>query len=128
MPKQTAPDGDSAPIAGRPGQPRARFALRIFVAGCVALPSGWESGEAAENPALGRYLSVECTACHQLSGKSGGGIPPIIGWPEDQFVAVLASYGRKERGGEVMQTIAARLSDAEMRALAAYFGALSSKP
>lgn len=88
----------------------------------------WGRAEAAGNEVLGRHLSAECTACHQLSGKSVTGIPPIVGWPEDQFTAVLASYGRKERGGQVMQAIAAKLSHGDMTALAAYFGALSPKP
>lgn len=92
----------------------------------VALAGG--RTEAAGNDALGRYLSIECTGCHQLSGKSVGGIPSIIGWPEDQFIAVLAAYGRKERGGQVMQAIAAKLGPDERAALAAYFGRLAPKP
>ncbi|MGX5734735.1 c-type cytochrome [Bosea thiooxidans] len=86
------------------------------------------SGHAAGDPALGAYLASECTACHQLSGRSAGGIPPIIGWPEQQFVAALDAYGRKQRENPVMQTIAARLSREEMAALAAYFGSLKSTP
>jgi len=74
----------------------------------------------ADNKALGQYLASECTACHQLSGASTG-IPPIVGWPKDQFVAVVKSYRAKERDNEVMQTIAARLTDEEIAALAAYF-------
>lgn len=84
--------------------------------------------QAAGDRALGEYLASECTSCHQLSGRSNGGIPPIVGWPQEQFVAVLESYGRKERENAVMQTIAARLSRDDMAALAAYFGALPPKP
>lgn len=100
----------------------------------LALLGGWillvaaEPGDAAGDPALGAYLASECTACHQLSGRSAGGIPPIIGWPEQQFVAALDSYGRKQRENPVMQTIAARLSREEMAALAAYFGSLRPTP
>jgi len=83
---------------------------------------------AAEGQALGRHLALECSSCHQLSGRSAGGIPSIVGWPEAQFVAVLDAYSRREREGQVMQAVAARLSRAEMVALAAYFGALSRKP
>ena len=57
--------------------------------------------------------------------KSTGTRPPvIIGWPEDQFVAVLQSFKRRERDNQVMQTMTSRLSDEEMLALAAYFGSL----
>jgi len=75
----------------------------------------------ADNKALGQFLASECTTCHQLSGESTGGIPPITGWPKNQFVAVLRSYRAKERDNEVMQTIAGRLSDEEIAALAAFF-------
>ncbi|WP_306222332.1 c-type cytochrome [Bosea beijingensis] len=128
MSKQTAPDCYGAHAAGRYGLPNACRSLRILALAGVTLVLGWGPAEAAGNEVLGRYLSAECTACHQLSGKSVGGIPAIIGWPEDQFAAVLASYGRKERGGQVMQAIAAKLSPDDMTALAAYFGALSPKP
>lgn len=103
--------------------PAARFALPGAALLLVAAPV-----QAAGDKALGEYLSSECTSCHQLSGRSTGGIPPIIGWPQEQFVAVLEAYGRKERENQVMQTIAARLSRDDMAALAAYFGALTPKP
>ncbi len=74
--------------------------------------------------ALGQYLSSECVACHQLSGQAAGAIPPIVGWPSEQFVVVIRAYRNKERDNVVMQTIAGRLSDDEIRALAAYFGSL----
>jgi cytochrome c553 len=74
----------------------------------------------ADNKALGQYLASECTSCHQLSGASAG-IPAIVGWPRDQFVAVVKSYRAKERDNEVMRTIASRLTDEEIAALAAYF-------
>ena len=84
--------------------------------------------EAAGDRALGQHLASECTSCHQLSGRSTSGIPPIVGWPEEQFVAVLDAYGSRQRDNAVMQTIAARLSRDEMAALAAYFGALAPQP
>lgn len=103
---------------------RAGFALTGAAALLIcASPAG-----AAGDRALGEYLAGECTGCHQLAGRSSGGIPPIIGWPEEQFVAALDAYGRKQRGSTTMQTIAARLSRDEMTALAAYFGALAAKP
>jgi len=78
--------------------------------------------------ALGEYLSSECVTCHQVTGKSTGGIPSIIAWPEDQFVAVLESFKRRERDNQVMQTLTSRLSNEEMEALAAYFGSLPNQP
>jgi len=92
---------------------------------CVGSGLGFALGSAlpaqADNKALGQFLASECTTCHQLSGESTGGIPPITGWPKSQFIAVLRSYRAKERDNEVMQTIAGRLSDEEIAALAAFF-------
>ncbi|HUS96677.1 MAG TPA: c-type cytochrome [Hyphomicrobiaceae bacterium] len=81
----------------------------------------------AQDKELGQYLSGQCITCHQASGKSNG-IPAIIGWDSDSFVAIMDSYKKKERENKVMQTIAASLSREEITALAAYFGSLKSKP
>jgi cytochrome c len=78
---------------------------------------------ASGDRSLGQYLSAECVTCHQLSGKFDG-IPPIIGWPETSFVEVMNAYRNKDRANPVMQTIAGRLSQDEIAALAAYFGSL----
>lgn len=73
---------------------------------------------------LGQYLSSECVTCHQLSGKQTAGVPAIVGWPEEQFVAVMGAYKNRERENAVMRAIAGRLSKSDIEALAAYFGAL----
>jgi cytochrome c553 len=77
--------------------------------------------------ALGQYLSSECVTCHQVSGQYEG-IPPIIGWPEETFIEILGEYRMKKRSNPIMQTIAGRLSQEEVAALAAYFGSLSPEP
>ena len=56
------------------------------------------------------------------------GIPPIVGWPETNFVEIMNEYRDKKRDNAVMQTIAARLSDDEIAALAAYFGSVQPEP
>jgi cytochrome c553 len=81
---------------------------------------------AAQDVAYGEYLSSQCTTCHQLSGKDKG-IPSIIGWDTESFVAVMGSYKRKERENQAMQTIAASMGDEEIAALAAYFATLKPK-
>lgn len=79
----------------------------------------------ATNLSLGRHLAGECVACHRRDAHVSG-IPSIIGWPPDQFVAVLQSYKARERNNPAMQSVAGSLSDEEMAALAAYFATLKS--
>ncbi len=77
---------------------------------------------------LGKYLSAECVACHQVSGRATGGVPPITGWPEDQFVAVMNAYKENQRDNPVMRTMAGRLAAEDIAALAAYFAAVPPLP
>ncbi|MCZ0734912.1 c-type cytochrome [Phreatobacter sp. AB_2022a] len=102
----------------------ARAAFAGLMAACTVGPSGMAR---AGDRALGEYLAGECVTCHRLSAPARDGIPAIAGWPDAQFVAVLKSYRLKERDNPIMQTVAARLSDEEMEALAAYFGGVAAE-
>ncbi|HEV2572374.1 MAG TPA: c-type cytochrome [Beijerinckiaceae bacterium] len=83
--------------------------------------------QAAGDRALGEYLSTTCVSCHRPDGQSAEGIPSITGWPSDQFVAVLKAYRDKTREHQIMNSLTSGLSDADMDALAEYFGSLSRK-
>jgi len=74
----------------------------------------------------GEYLSSECTACHLLSGKQSN-IPAIIGWEQSSFIAVMRAYKDKELKNKVMQNIAFRLGDKELKSLAAYFATIKPR-
>jgi cytochrome c553 len=102
---------------------RASLAVAAATIGCCA---GDARARAAGDAALGEYLAAECVTCHQLSGQYHG-IPPIVGWPAASFVEILTEYRLKRRANPVMQTVAARLSDDDMAALAAYFGSLPAQ-
>lgn len=99
-------------------------ALAAFL--CQALPGSAHSTDSGieGDPALGAYLSSECVACHQASGVQVAGIPAIVGWPRDQFVAVMQSYRDGHRDNPVMHNVASRLTDEEIAALAVHFGNL----
>lgn len=103
-----------------PSKGSVRRALQFWGFGFCIFTVVFTPEAYADNRALGQYLASECTSCHQLSGASAG-IPAIVGWPKDQFIAVVKSYRAKERDNEVMRTIASRLTDEEIAALAAYF-------
>lgn len=75
------------------------------------------------DPEYGEYLGSECLTCHQQGG-SDQGIPAITSWPEEDFVIAMHAYKQKLRPDPVMQMMAARLSDEEIAALAAYFKGL----
>jgi cytochrome c553 len=69
---------------------------------------------------LGRYLATECMTCHGAS-KADSAIPDIFGKPESLVDERLKAYRDKRLPNEVMQTVASRLKDDEIAALAAYF-------
>lgn len=100
----------------------ALFALPVLMSFCVAsLAQTMASSTRRGDHKLGQYLASECVSCHQVSGRQSDGVPSITGWPDDQFVAVMLSYKNKDRDNQVMQTIAARLSEEDIDALSVYF-------
>ncbi|WP_460272250.1 c-type cytochrome [Celeribacter sp. ULVN23_4] len=73
--------------------------------------------------AFGEYLASECLTCHRHDG-SDQGIPSIVAWPEEDFVAAMHAYRQELRPHPVMQMMAKRLNNEEIAALAAYFATL----
>ena len=71
----------------------------------------------------GRHLAQECTSCHRIDGVNIG-IPSIIGWPHDAFVATMKFYKDGARTNPVMVSVAGSLNDQQVKALATYFGSL----
>ena len=100
----------------------ARLASSLGVA--LALSSTGPA-QAQADKAFGQYLSSECVTCHQLTSRSEG-IPSIVGWPEQRFVAIMDDYRQKRRENPIMQAIAGRLSDQDIAALAAYFASVAA--
>jgi cytochrome c553 len=101
---------------------RHAVAYLLALAAAIWTPAG----AVAADTAFGQYLSSECVTCHQLTGRYDG-IPPIVGWPEQTFIAIMEDYRQKRRDNQAMQTIAARLSDQEIAALAAYFANVTAE-
>ena len=69
---------------------------------------------------LGRYLAQECVTCHRGATPTNA-IPNIYGMVEVTFIQLIKAYREKRLDNAVMQNVAARLKDAEIEALAAYF-------
>ncbi len=74
----------------------------------------------AADAELGRYLASECMPCHGAS-TAASAIPNIFGIAPSAFIEVMKGYRSRELANPVMQTIASRLKDDEIEALAAYF-------
>lgn len=72
------------------------------------------------DPEWGAFLSGDCTACHR-EGAGGEGIPDIVGWPAEAIATSLAAYRSGLGENPTMRTMAQRLSDEEIAALAVYF-------
>lgn len=110
----------------RDGQrPKGRIVMRLRDIGfaMAAMASAPASLADAADKAFGEYLASECVTCHQLAGRYEG-IPPIVGWPTPTFIEAMREYRKRKRANPIMQTVADRLSDEEIAALAAYFGSL----
>jgi cytochrome c len=67
---------------------------------------------------LGRHLASECLTCHRAGGAT---VPALFGMAPPRFTTAIKAYRDRERPNPVMQTIAGRLTDEEITALAAYF-------
>lgn len=75
------------------------------------------AGQASEKVAL-------CAACHGEAGISSAPMwPNLAGQHRDYLEMAITRYRDKQRGDPVMQGQAAGLSDADIRALAAYYAA-----
>ena len=71
----------------------------------------------------GRHLAQECTTCHRMDGADNG-IPAIVGWETERFVATIEFYRSGERTNPVMVSVVKSLDAAQVRALAAYYASL----
>lgn len=113
------PDGTAGAhtriLKGRAPRDSAIAATLSFLA-AIAAPTIAHTADVE----LGRYLSSECTTCHGAA-KADSTIPNIHGLAETHFVEVIRAYRAKALPNPVMQTIAGRLRDEEIAALAAYF-------
>ena len=85
-----------------------------------ALPAMISGAQAAADLELGRYLATECMTCHR-PGAATAAIPNIYGVEPSTFADVMKGYRDKRLANPVMQTIAGRLNDDDIAALALFF-------
>ncbi len=97
------------------------------IAAFVAEEGGLRSdGKPAASAAAtrGQARAAVCTACHGARGDSAGPAwPNLAGQQADYLEHALADYKAKERQDPVMQGQAARLTEQDIRDIAAFFAA-----
>ena len=85
---------------------------------------------AKADPAKGSATATAvCAACHTTDGSRGSAANPIIqGQHPDYIAKQLADFKSGKRASPIMKPIAASLSEADMKNVAAFYGAKQAKP
>ena len=97
-----------------------RSVLSLVLPGLLVLaPAAHAEGDRE----YGEYLSAECVTCHQAKDVDAQ-IPVINGMHKDSFMALMKAYRAEELENPTMRTIAKRLTDEDLAALAAYYASL----
>ena len=103
----------------------ATLLLTVTLAATAAPAEGLRGGD----PIRGRGLSGECAACHDGDGRTRFGIyPRIAGQTYDYLLLSMKEFRSKERHQSYAATLmwpsVAKLSDQDLRDLAAYYSSL----
>ena len=109
-----------------PGAAAGRWSVHLSwptghaIAACLLMIAIGVTASYGADAELGRYLSAECMTCHGTA-TADTTIPNIVGLSRAHFAEVLRAYRAKARPNPVMQTVAGRLNDDDIAALALYF-------
>ncbi len=96
---------------------RSSFAAALVLAAALPAP-------AAPDAAAGRQKSEACAACHGPGGNSTNpAVPSLAAQPPLYIVYQLIQFREGRRKNEQMSPFAARLTDDDMKDIAAYFSA-----
>ncbi len=78
---------------------------------------------AAAAPVVSPPGAASCTGCHAANAKIETGVPRIAGRNPAEIVAAMEAFRSGQKPATVMDRIAKGFSDAEIRAIAEWFGA-----
>ena len=97
--------------------------LRIALAAAVFI-AGLSTAQAEPDV---RTLANSCAICHGTDGKPPpDALPRLAGMPKAEFIDAMIEMKNKPNEGRLMSVIARGFSDAEIRALAAYFAKIQA--
>jgi cytochrome c553 len=107
---------------------RLLCSLSVASAGFGALAA--EPAASAPEPAKGAAISTAvCAACHSNDGSRGSAANPIIqGQHPDYLVKQLDEFKTGKRDNAIMRAMAAPLSEADMKNVAAFYAGKQAKP
>lgn len=74
--------------------------------------------------ASGAMLGNTCAGCHGTHGVSAGAAPSLKGLPTDYLKQAMHDFKSDKRPATIMNRIAKGYSDADIDAMAAYFGGM----
>ena len=110
----------------------AAFAITVALAATLALPAYANEPAAAPKADLakGQEISTNvCAACHANDGSRGSPANPILQGQHPEYIAKqLADFKAGKRVNPIMQGMAAPLSDADMKNVAAFYAGKQAKP
>ena len=105
----------------------AHVALVALIA-LIALPCAGAGAQQANGPMTAlslRSLAASCAQCHGTDGRAPAGsiVPGLAGVPAAEIIERMLQFKADTRPASLMPQIARGYSDAQIRALAAYFAA-----
>ena len=107
-------------------------ALAALVAFTLAMPvfANEPAAPAKVDLAKGQELSTNvCAACHTADGSRGSPANPILQGQHPEYLAKqLTEFKAGKRANPVMQGMAAPLSEADIKNVAAFYGSKVAKP
>lgn len=98
--------------------------LPVLLFGCAEKPDS--SAGKVSNPNAGKVIAkADCVGCHGLDGKGiTGDIPNLAAQLESYLTASLHAYKEGKRTHAALRDMTKKMSDADMRNIAAYYASL----
>ena len=105
-----------------------RLSATLLFAVALGAMAAFADDDRGADPVRGRAISGECVPCHDGDGRTRFGIyPRIAGQTYDYLLLSMKEFRSKERHQDyaaLMWPSVAKLSDQDLRDLAAYYSAL----
>jgi cytochrome c553 len=108
-----------------------KSAAALILATLVAMPALANEAKEAFKPDLakGQATAATCQACHTADGSRGSPANPILqGQHADYIVKQLTEFKEGKRKNPVMSGMAAPLTEADMKNVAAFYASKQAKP